>query len=1190
MSKLRRIFTSALMVMVVLSMGAFASVENTSASAQAGDLIKMDGLSAVYFLGADGKRYVFPDQSSYFSWYSDFSGVITVSATELQSYPLGYNVSIRPGTRLVKITTDPKVYAVEPGGHLRWIQSEADALALYGADWAKMVVDVNDSFFINSYTIIEPLASGEYPAGQLLKNADGSSIYYWDGAEYRKFTSEAAFVANGFNFNHVIEVEDMTWSPLGADITAHEHDFMIDGTVDTTTPSTGSGLSVALSANTPVSKNIPEGVEVEFLKFNLTAAADGAVNVSSIDLTAYGLSTATYIQDITFYVGGSKVGTSRNMGSDRVRTFNFPTPINVAAGQTKSITVKATVQSDSGTYGLGIAGASHISAGSATVSGSFPIVSNLMSAVSGGSIGTLIIGDVNSNSSATANFGDDNVLLADFSLAIATEDALVETIRLYNGGTNVSNITHNLKLFFDGEEVADAEYVDRYVTFNLNNHLIEKGNTVFVEVKGDIGVTNVGNTIELYFRDRNDVVAVGKTHGFNLVNTLTALDAASKGIKVTLGAGDFTINMDKTVVPAKDVKPGDKKVKLANLELRSNSENATLREVIFTIAVTPSSGSATTTNNLENFEMVNLSTGGIYDLAINTAGTKVSTDEEIFLPVGEIVSFDIRADIHDDAAEDTTFKVSIAADAKDNLDIEGDVSGVKIVNITPNTVDGSFITVKKASLDHTTTHLTDLSVVGGATDVVLYQGKLKAGSADDIRLQSVKFTSSSSTPFSNNDISQLRLYLDGNLIRTVSNAISTDTINFTSLIGDKVIDAGMEVNLVVKGNFVSTLSNPGLFNLKIATSTDLVSRSVTGNDVVNATIDATASRNITTVANGDLMIEMLTSASNVNRDSYVLAGTVSERYIGEIKFTTKNEDIKVSKLILTNQATSTNSDLNRIELVNADGIVIAHTSVSVNGSATFDPFNIVFEADKSTSLFIRTVAKGINVSGDPTSTATDGKTAQYKITSVNASGVNSGATLTMESDSTAAWGKFTNANSKTNTIVGSKLNTVVNDLVGGTGTLTGGAGVLAKYKFTFNNGSNRTDDNQELKAILNEFKVNFNMDTATVTEIKLHIDGQDDTKIAATSTATVTGTGGDIYWDRAALVGLVDEAKVNGEVVLVITGTVSGLGDNSYIQTRLTNLSDGTSFKYWSNGEASGTPLANMLLPYTEVLGATLNR
>ncbi|MBN2884473.1 hypothetical protein JXE04_00960, partial [Patescibacteria group bacterium] len=201
MKKLRKFLTLSVMVMSIAVMSGFASLTPANASAQAGDLIKMDGLSSVYYLGADGKRYVFPSESVYFSWYSDFSGVVTIPASELQSYPLGANVTMRPGTSLVKITTDPKVYAVSADGTLRWVQSEADAIALFGSSWASRVVDVADSFFTN-YTIGTPLVSGTYPAGTLLKNANNASVYYFDGTNYRMIGSDAAFTANRFSYSN----------------------------------------------------------------------------------------------------------------------------------------------------------------------------------------------------------------------------------------------------------------------------------------------------------------------------------------------------------------------------------------------------------------------------------------------------------------------------------------------------------------------------------------------------------------------------------------------------------------------------------------------------------------------------------------------------------------------------------------------------------------------------------------------------------------------------------------------------------------------------------------------------------------------------------------------------------------------------------------------------------------------------
>ena len=113
---------------------------------------------AVYYCGNDSKRYVFPNQRIYDSWYEDFSEVITISDEELASAKLGGNVTYRPGTALVKITTDPKVYAVDSGGILRWVTSEEIATALYGSNWKNAVQDIPDAFFIN-YRIGLPITS-----------------------------------------------------------------------------------------------------------------------------------------------------------------------------------------------------------------------------------------------------------------------------------------------------------------------------------------------------------------------------------------------------------------------------------------------------------------------------------------------------------------------------------------------------------------------------------------------------------------------------------------------------------------------------------------------------------------------------------------------------------------------------------------------------------------------------------------------------------------------------------------------------------------------------------------------------------------------------------------------------------------------------------------------------------------------
>ena len=122
-----------------------------------GDLIKGSG-SAVYYYAHNGTRFVFPTEATFKTWFSDFSKVETLSDVDLAAIPLGGNVTYHAGSRMVKISSDPKVYAVANHGVLRWVETEEAAAILYGKDWAKNIDDLQEGFFFN-YQIGTPITS-----------------------------------------------------------------------------------------------------------------------------------------------------------------------------------------------------------------------------------------------------------------------------------------------------------------------------------------------------------------------------------------------------------------------------------------------------------------------------------------------------------------------------------------------------------------------------------------------------------------------------------------------------------------------------------------------------------------------------------------------------------------------------------------------------------------------------------------------------------------------------------------------------------------------------------------------------------------------------------------------------------------------------------------------------------------------
>lgn len=167
-----------------------------------GSLIKLANSGSIYFIDQDNRRHAFPNVEVYSSYYPDFSGIQTISSSLMSAIPLGSNVTMRPGTYLVKIQTDSRVYAVEPYGVLKWVNSEQLAVSLYGSDWAKRVVDVEPAFFIN-YQVGAPINSASHPTGSAFSYQGDVKVYYVENGKKRYVPTES-FINNKLQNKFII--------------------------------------------------------------------------------------------------------------------------------------------------------------------------------------------------------------------------------------------------------------------------------------------------------------------------------------------------------------------------------------------------------------------------------------------------------------------------------------------------------------------------------------------------------------------------------------------------------------------------------------------------------------------------------------------------------------------------------------------------------------------------------------------------------------------------------------------------------------------------------------------------------------------------------------------------------------------------------------------------------------------------
>ena len=988
MNKLRKIFTASVMVTtlaVMLGFGSFAY----AATPQAGDLIKMDGLSTVYFLGKDSKRYVFPHESVFFSWHRDFSGVVTVSASELQSYPLGANITMRPGTKLVKITTDPSVYAVEPNGVLRKIQSESDAIAIYGTNWAKRVVDVADSFFTN-YTIGKPLASGEIAAGSLVKKSDDATVYYFDGTNYRAVASESAFYANRLSFNDMIVVTKEI-SPKANAISNNE--FAYDPQNATGPVVTGSGVTVSLSATTPAANDLPVGTANTMLKFNITAANDGSAVISGVKLSAIGLGTSQNIKQISVYKDNVKLNnTARDIDSNREAQINFTNAVTISAGTTATFEVKAMIDGEAtGKYGLSIAKATDVMAGN-TVSGSFPINGNIFTAASV-AVGKLTFTD--DSALSEVKLGDKGATIAKVKLANDSVENITVKAVTFKKDTNSSasdGAVENLKLNFDGQEVASAPSIsNRYVTFTLNNPItINKSiSNKRLTVTADV-VDGAGKTIGLAIESASDVVATGDYYGYQSKIDTTALTSRL----VTIKAG--TVSIEKVNATSDKLRVDVDNQEVGTFKITANSgKNAELSTLKLTITSSNDNNTATTSfAKIENVEVYNKTNNTVYDLAhvatTTASGVKVyaNTSMGLMLTSGVTNELVVRFDTLPTATnEDYTVKI---ANALTDLIIKETGNDTAITDITPNTVELKKVTVETAGANFSLNALsTDYTAVIGTPDVEVLNFNIKAAQNSDAYLRDLTIKKNSgSLNFTTQTVSAIKLWNGTTLVKTMSSSQiggGTD-LTFTDL--NEKIAANNTINYKVTVSFVKNTDSSGediKFALKDASVEATDGKTITTTPIDLATL--ISARTVAMVGTGSLYVAMDNGDASTNRDSYQLAGTQTGA-IAALKLKAENESVKVTKLIL-----EANQNLNGIvselglydgsNLIGSTNVIATDNTIEISGDKLVVPTN-------SKNYYVKATLSSIgkNQTGTSTSDIT------FSVKGIEATGYDSSESLT----------------------------------------------------------------------------------------------------------------------------------------------------------------------------------------------------
>jgi len=948
---LKKIFSSFIALMTIawsVGIGSLA-LPAVARAATPGDLIKASG-PEVYYYAADNKRYVFPNEKTYFSWFSDFSSVMTISDAELASILIGGNVTVRPGTMMVKIQTDPKTYAVGHDGLLHWVESEAVASALYGANWNQRIWDVPDSFFPN-YTVGASLSTPVHADGTLIQYSSSPDIYVMADGMKRHFTSEAAFAANGYKMSDVITTS--VSYPDGADVTGREG-RLADVIYVPGGPVASGNLNVTLASDTPAGMTVPKNANsVQLAKWNFTAGS-ADVTVSGLTVTRVGIGSTTDLQNVYLYDGsGNRLTTGRTINSSTNKVQFNALNRTVAAGATVSYVLWGDFSSPSATGGehaFEISDAASVVVGSGTIAGTFPLRGNtfLVGTASAARV------DVQSGVDPTdPDIGSANAEISNFKLIANTNDVEIRRITLLQAGSVSNTDLTDLNLYQGSTVVATvAALVGDKIVLNFTNpFLLTEGTTRTFSLHARVGGRS-GRTIKTYVEYATDIYAVDTTFNSGADVCIASSGDCTTGsfdgtstnyIEVTTQGGQLTTAFNGPATS--NIAKGSQDVHLFEFSLTSQASNLEIRKLYFNIQGETSAtdlvkGSAGT-EYFRDIKVVNLDTGATFMGPISMSATLASsstatgvmtfTDSQI-IPPDTTVNLALTADLSN--SEDTTneffgdnnnrYRVemnngSAALFGSSDVRITDTGEFLATTEIVPNsTIDGNYHTVKASSLT------VSLASSPSAGTAVKKQAMIPsvglvftAGSESDVKINTVKLTGRGdvTTPLTyaladlNDVVTQCALFDGATQVGTSESPdATTGAMNITNV--NATVAAGTTRTLTVKCTADSVVAGTeDRYAVGVALADDITAQDSDSNSVT-PTLSSDVSGNsgaspilVQTVKNsGTLTI----ATDNLPQSTILVAGDGTWQNLAQFKATAQYEPMTIQKIMVTSSYDAAN--------------------------------------------------------------------------------------------------------------------------------------------------------------------------------------------------------------------------------------------------------------------------------------------
>jgi hypothetical protein len=871
---------------------------------------------------------------------------------------------MRPGTNLVKITTNPTVYSVEPGGTLRSIVSEANAASLWGADWASRVVDVPDGFWDN-YTEGDALTEGVYPAGSLVKASDNADVYYYDGTDYRVFGNETSFTANRFSFDNVLTVPDtMTIIAGGVELATAEADLIDTSSgAGGTIAVGGSGLTVALSGSTAAASTLVDNQALANLAtFNFTASSDGAVKVTSAKMHRIGVAIDTTLPAVYLYDGATRLTDEATLSSTYATWNNSAGIFTVPAGETKSITVYSNIADSTGgqTVGIEVEAAADVTTDGATVSGSFPVTGNTHS-IADGTLATVSFASSVTPNANTALDPQDEFILWQNIVTVGTRKVNMERLTFRQIGSITTADLKNFKLLANGIQVGDivaAMDSDGYVTFDLTSapkELEAKNYTlkVMVDIVGGSGRTtslSLRKTVDARFIDSELDQPI-------LVQTNSSTFSARTAGTQTISSGTLTITK-KTDSASGNVTDGQSAVTLGSFEYKAAGEAMKVETVRAQVIV--SDGDI---DKLRNGKIMadGVQIGSTADLYASdgTSGyyTEYSLGSSLIIQPGTPVQIDVVADIYDnDSGGDSTSAGDTiqAAIATSSSNVQRQVS-LTFLSAPGSDKAANTLTVSTGSLTCSKyTGYANQAIVDPQQAYKLGEFRCTAGSTEDLNITSFAVSFDNSVgPTVADDLTDVYIVY-GSVTGATKSSVGTTTTNTWTV--NTTLGANDTLAVAVYGDLESSLNSAETLRA------DLTVTSTTVDSGTDANASEATGQTIT-IGTADLA----SAAAGTPLDQYAFGSQTITA--ANYELTATNDSYTVEEVCVRFLDTNVNDVVSTVYIYDGSD-ELGSASVDSNGYATTTGLSIPIASGETKTI---TVKIGLNAVG--TNNATPGRNA-----------------------------------------------------------------------------------------------------------------------------------------------------------------------------------------------------------------------